>query len=162
MYLLLFINPYTTYYNHQENNSLQQVSKKHAAFEITCSICESSTLHSPYSHRGVTFSDNDKIFHFRFSVLKTTCSHYKIPLPVFTFLKKYTLEQHYLNYIFNFNSTSQGMLSLAAIKYPYIIKAVQCFLRMKAEPYEIREQTPAHLYIGRKKILGFSIKAESV
>lgn len=106
MYLLLFINPYTTYYNHQENNSLQQVSKKHAAFEITCSICESSTLHSPYSHRGVTFSDNDKIFHFRFSVLKTTCSHYKIPLPVFTFLKKYTLEQHYLNYIFNFNSTS--------------------------------------------------------
>lgn len=54
------------------------------------------------------------------------------------------------------------MLSLAAIKYPYIIKAVQCFLRMKAEPYEIREQTPAHLYIGRKKILGFSIKAESV
>lgn len=37
MYLLLLINPYTTYYNHQENNSLQQVRnmlllKLHAAF----------------------------------------------------------------------------------------------------------------------------------
>lgn len=46
MYLLLFINnkntPYTTYSNHKENNSPQQVKKKHAAFEITCHICESS------------------------------------------------------------------------------------------------------------------------
>lgn len=54
------------------------------------------------------------------------------------------------------------MLSLAATKDPYMTKAVQCFLRMKAEPYEIRAQTPAHLYIARKKTLGFSIKAESV
>lgn len=41
MHLLLFISPYTTYFNHQENNSLQ-VNKKHAALEITCHTCEPS------------------------------------------------------------------------------------------------------------------------
>lgn len=51
---------------------------------------------------------------------------------------------------------------MAATKEPYIIKAVQCFLRMKVEPYKIRKHSLAHLYISRQQILVFSIKAESV
>lgn len=78
----------------------------------------------------------------------------------FSHFQKHRHKEHYLKYILDFNSTSWEILSFAATKDPYIIKAVQCFLRMKAEPYEIRD--PAHFYIPRKKILGFSIKAESV